>query len=96
MTINISGLSKAKVLAALYNNSKPLGMGFLQFDPCEMSEEDAQSLLDGGHMYFDFLKGRVMKVDLKTDEVDPWGYDRGNGQGALEKIVNELRKESLQ
>lgn len=26
--INIKGLNKAKVLAALYNASKPLGLGF--------------------------------------------------------------------
>lgn len=31
--INIKGLNKAKVLAALYNASKPLGLGILQYDP---------------------------------------------------------------
>lgn len=28
-TVNIEGLNKADVLAALYNASKPMGMGFL-------------------------------------------------------------------
>ena len=29
--VDIKGLNKAEVLAALYNNSKPLGLGFLHF-----------------------------------------------------------------
>lgn len=39
--INIKGLNKAKVLAALYNASKPLGLGILQYDPKDMSEKEA-------------------------------------------------------
>lgn len=34
--IDISGLSKAKILASLYNNSQPLGLGFYHFDPASM------------------------------------------------------------
>ena len=30
MSIDIKGANKASVLAALYNNSRPQGMGFLQ------------------------------------------------------------------
>ena len=36
--ISLVGLSKAAVLAALYNASKPQGMGFLQFNPKPMDE----------------------------------------------------------
>lgn len=92
--VNISGLSKAKVLAALYNASKPLGisMGFLKYDPYDMSEEEAQSILDGGHLRFDYVKGRVMKVSLENDDIYPGFYDRDNGQGALERVVNGLRQ----
>lgn len=39
--MDISGLSKASVLAALYNAARPQGMGFLQYDPKPMSEADA-------------------------------------------------------
>lgn len=42
-------------------------------------------------IYFDYLKGRVMKVELAGDDVDPWLYDRDNGQGAFARVIDELR-----
>lgn len=88
--INISGISKAKVLAALYNNSKPMGRGMLHYDPAMMTEGEAEELLKQ-ESYFDYIKGRVMKVDLSTDEFDPFLYDRDNGEGAAEEaIINIL------
>ena len=32
-----------------------------------------------------------MKVDLSCDELDPYLYDRDNGQGAAFKAINTLR-----
>lgn len=89
-SINLKGLNKAEVLAALYNASKPLGMGILHFDPAPMRAEEAESLLKG-QTYFDYLKGRVMKVDLSGDELDPWLYDRDNGQGAAQRVIDSMR-----
>jgi hypothetical protein len=87
--INIKGLDKAKVLCALYDASKPLGMGFLHYTPEPMQEADAQDLLLKEYRYFDYLRGRVMKVDLRGDEFDPALYDRDNGQGAAERALRE-------
>lgn len=87
--INLIGKNKAKVLAALYNNSQPLGLGFLQYDPTPMTETEAAQLL-AQTTYFDYLKGRVMKVDLSGDTLNPWGYDRDNGQGAAERAINSI------
>lgn len=87
-TINLDGLDKAAILAALYNGARPQGLGFLHYDPTPMTEEEARGL---GHGYFDYLKGRVMKVDLSGDTLDPWLYDRDNGAGAAERIINGLR-----
>lgn len=93
--INISGLSKAQVLAALYNASRPLGLGFLQFDPAPMSETEANQLLEEhnykGSIYFDYLKGRVMKVNLSGTEFDPRLYDRDNGEGSAQRVINDLK-----
>ena len=86
-TIDISKMNKAEVLAKLYNNSQPLGMGMVHFDPTPMTTEEAQGLLDEGHTYFDYLKGRVMKIDLSTDELRSGLYDRDNGQGAAERAL---------
>ena len=89
--MNISHLSKAKVLAALYNNSIPLGLGMLQFNPAQMTEEEAQKLLDENEgKYFDYIKGRVMKINLSTEELDTRMYNRDLGKGAAEKIINSL------
>ena len=88
--MNISKHSKAKVLATLYNNAKVQGLGFLQAESGDMTESEAQSILDSGQTYFDYLKGRVMKIDLSKDEVETWLYNRDNGTDAAENAINEL------
>ena len=84
--INLQDLDKAVVLAALFNASKPQGMGFLHYDPTPMSVEEAREELKDC-AYFDYLQGRVMKIDLSGDTLDPWLYDRDNGDGAAEKAI---------
>lgn len=88
--MNISGFSKPAVLAALYNAAKPQGMGFLHYDPKPMMADEAAELLKH-QTYFDYLKGRVMKIDLKNDEVRTGAYNRDNGQNAAELAVEELK-----
>ena len=88
--INISGLSKADVLRALYNNAKTQGMGIIHYTPEDMSREEAQAHLDDGRTYFDYVKGRVMKVDLGGDSLGVVLYDRDNGPGAAQKALAEL------
>lgn len=91
--IDIRGIDKATLVAALFNNSKPVGLGFFAAKSnTKMTAEDAQKYLDKGQTYFDYLEGRVMKIDVSGDEMDPWGYDRDNGQGAANKVVEAIRK----
>lgn len=88
--IKYDGLTKEQVLAGLYNASKPQGMGFLHYDPKNMTTEEAKELLEKTQ-YFDYLKGRVMKLNLsKEGEFSESGYDRDNGQGAAQKVINAL------
>ncbi len=84
--IPLAGLNKADVLAALYNASKPQGMGFMHYNPKPMTRGEAEALLEQT-TYFDYLQGRVMKVDLSGDALDPRLYDRDNGQGAAQKAI---------
>lgn len=58
----------------------------MQYSQKPMTENEAEELLKMT-THFDYLKGRVMKVDLKGDEFDPWGYDRDNGQGAAMNAI---------
>jgi len=90
--VSIKGLNKADVLAALFNRAQPQGMGFMQYDPKPMTREIAEKLLSQ-ITNFDYLQGRVMKVDLSSDtEFGPWAYDRDNGQGAAAEVIEALRK----
>lgn len=86
MKIKFCENDKGKVLATLYNNSKPLGMGFLHFDPAKMTEDEANTILKE-QTYFDYLKGRVMKVNLESNEFDPCLYDRDNGTNSAKTAL---------
>jgi len=88
--IDISTLDKGSVLAALYNASRPLGMGFMQFDPKPMQPDEATELLKQC-TYFDYLKGRMMKVNLKGSTLDPALYDRDNGDGAAKRAIEAMQ-----
>lgn len=88
--VDISGLSKASVFAALYNAAKPQGMGFLQYDPAPMTEAEVEAELSYGP-YFDYVRGRVMKIDLSGDVISPHLYDRDNGAGAAAHVIASLR-----
>ena len=91
MEISIKELPKAKVLAALYNASKVQGMGYLQAKPGQMDEEWAQRELDESpDKYFDYLHGKVMKVDLRGDTLRTGLYDRDNGDGAAQRAIQHL------
>jgi len=92
-SIDISGLSKAEVMAALYNGASAVGRGFLEAEatPWEMTVEDAQQYLSRTSS-FDFLNGRSFKVDLSSDSFNAWLYDRDNGgDGTAELIIERLR-----
>lgn len=92
-TISIEGLDKAELLAALYNKAKTQGLGFLAYTPEPMMLEEAQQYIAQcqADLYFDYLKGRVMKVDLNGDTLKTYLYNRDNGDGAAERIVEGVR-----
>ena len=90
-TVQLKGLDKAAVLAALYNASRAQGMGFMHYDPTPMTVEEARALLESDDD-FDYLRGRVMKINLDGDELDTWAYDRDNGEGCVAKVIASLRE----
>lgn len=89
--IDITGLDKAEVLAALYNASKPLGMGAFHFLPGDLPIEEARELTKGRRK-FEYVHGRVLKVDISGDEFDEYFYDRDNGDGAAARAVVSVRQ----
>ena len=90
--IDYTGFSKEEALMALYNRARPQGMGFLQYVPGPMSLDLAKDLLKDS-TYFDYVYGRVLKVDLiENGHFDERLYDRDNGFGAAQYAIDELLK----
>lgn len=90
--MNIAGLSKPAVLAALFNASRHQGMGFLDERGAQpMTEAAAAEVIKSSGMYFDYLYGRVMKIGIDGDDIETRLYDRDNGPGAAERAIEPLR-----
>lgn len=89
--IDIKGLDKAEVLKALYDSSHVQGMGFLQTVPeGTVTVQHCRELLKHG-TYFDYLYGRVLKVDLSGDEFDERLYERDNGRDSAARAIAFLK-----
>ena len=97
--VDISGLNKAEVLNALYHGSHVQGVSCYT-NPVPVgvvvTPNWCKTLLeDEGITYFDYLYGRVMKVDLSKDSFNEWLYDRDNGTGKAQEVINALREKIL-
>jgi hypothetical protein len=92
--MNITGLNKAVVLAALYNSSKQQGLGALYHSgKQEMTLEEAEELISANpRMYFDYIHGHILKINLSENEVHTGLYNRDNGDGKAESIIEQLRQ----
>lgn len=90
--INIKGLNKAEVLKVLYDNSHIQGLGFLQAVPQGVVTVEHCTSLLANSTYFDYLYGRVLKVDLSDDNFfEERSYDRDCGTGAAQRAIDTLR-----
>lgn len=90
LKMKITGLNKAEVLVALYNRAKIQGMGFMSNNSgFVMNTEKAKELLSK-KIDFDYLNGKVMKINLSGDELDTYLYNRDNGHNAAEDAIKPL------
>jgi hypothetical protein len=100
--IDISGLGKADLLAALVNGATPRGMGWIHDPGAPMTSEEARQWIEQGRTHdscvpsrsplrFDYVHGRPIKSDIGGDTLNPTLYDRDHGQGAAALVVAELR-----
>ncbi len=96
-SIDISGIDKAALLAALYNGTRPLGWGILHDKPSGMTAEEAAKFLDDTHNgRFDYVAGRPIKVEFAGDQLKfARLYDRDTHDGACQAIVDRLRSQPL-
>ena len=78
---------RAAALAALYNASDSSGFGKLVNRPkmtVDEAKQQFEELESKGtvRLYFDYINGRVIKVDFSSLIIDLVKYDRDNGRGA--------------
>ena len=89
--IDVSKIHADKLLAGLYNSARVQGLGILQARSEDMTPEQAAELLSGEEsQYFDYLHGRVMKVVINGSTLDPYLYDRDNGDGAAQAVIDRI------
>jgi hypothetical protein len=104
-TIDINGLDKAEVLAALYNNAKMLGIGFFGQQALgskagqKMTKEEAQKEIDeilgGGYeLGFDYLHGKPLKINIAGNQLNASIYDKYNGEGAAAQAIQQVKNPS--
>ena len=93
--VNIKGLDKSEVLLALWMRSKMQGISFLGYGG-ELTLDEAKEIVSGGNLDFDYLNGKIMKVDISGDEFDERLYDRDNGDGAAQRAINTLREKGVE
>jgi len=86
MKIDISKKDKAAVFKALYDYANPKGMGMFFNKPGDISIEQAREIV-AESMDFDYVGGRVLKVNISGDSFDSWLYDRDNGQGRAAQAI---------
>ena len=106
--IDIKGLDKAEVLYTLYHNSHIQGMSFLGLPQTKegFTLDRAKELIkERGYnpegenrpccLYFDYVKGHVIKCDITNDEFEERLYDRDCGEGAAAKAIEYVREGKL-
>jgi len=82
MVANDVEVDRCKLLAALVNNARPVGLGGLNPSANRvMTSEDAAKIFEenGGRFYFDYVWGRPIKVfenDGKVDRTDLYDRDQ--------------------
>jgi len=83
-------LEQAFTLAAFYNHSRPQGLGVLQANIKDIlsPEEAAAILYYHNGTYFDYFRGRVLKIDVgNLENLSHRLYDRDLGIGAGERAL---------
>ncbi len=83
MSFQLTKENKPAALVALYNHAQTQGMGIYHFTPEDMTIEEATELV-GKQTYFDYVHGRILKVNFREEEPSFAMYNRDNGEGAAE------------
>ena len=87
-SVDITNINKVQLLQALWRHSKPASILISMGLSTDFDENLANDAVKG---YIDYFCGRAIKTDISTDIVEVDYYDRYNGQGRFQKVVNTLK-----
>lgn len=97
--IDIMGLDKAEILTALYNltlrdYNLSFGQGFFPFKL--MTQEEARTIIfkklsDDWNLYFDFLYGRPLKVNLNDNIIITSFNDQYQNIAEAMSVINYIK-----
>lgn len=106
MKIDITGLDKAAVLLALYNNALFSGPGFAHDPsfgimsrmtpaaPIDAAVKEIERRSGGANDYFDYIDlgsgSKPLKVDLSGFDFESDLYDHDHGEGAAQRAISPL------
>ena len=86
--------SKNEVLAALYNASTPIGMGFAQYNPMPWTKEIAGMYFEqfaqpnkDGEIIMKWVMGRPLNCMFKGNLVYVAGYNNDNEWGLAQRAI---------
>lgn len=87
--VNIEGINKVTLVQALYAGAKCQGMGQFAFVAGPLPQKEAEVCAEAMHL--DYVKGRIMKCSVASDTMRTALYNRDNGEGAAERIIDTVR-----
>jgi hypothetical protein len=87
--IDIEGINQGELLAALYNNAKPVGLGWLHVDAATMTAEEAWEIINSGGESAHLRASGFVVLDGGAD----WRVDYVKGRPIKVSVKdNTLRK----
>ena len=89
--VDLVGIDKEVLLETLWKNSKPIAF----YRKCKVKppifdiEKAMSQVKEDG--FADYILGRLIKINLYNDTVDPTLYNENNGEKKLSKIIAKLK-----
>ncbi len=104
--IDISNKDRNEVLAALYNASTPIGMGFAQYNPMTWTKEIASMYFEqygkldsDGVITINWIMGRPLNIKFENNLVYVAGYNNDNELGLAQRAIstcpNVIKKQKI-
>ena len=92
-TVNFESYDMYEVIRKLCEKSKVASFfgTHCMSPPWALTDRDIEAQLIGPDKYIDYLKGRVFKTSFASFPLlNSFGYDRDNGVGAMQKVLDNM------